>query len=362
MSRFARIAASAAVIAAIVATTAASSPVGADAPTGSPESMTVGSAQPAAGDRTIPTFTDSFTFDGVTYPYTMVGTNPYTSTKTTTIPTEIIPLRFVFADGSVFDGTPRVPAVVASPLFQPAAFSSGVTQYGDAIQRASFWRSVSANGGGYHTLLQQPDVLPSVTIKVPAAHGQVRDTNGVRYGLIDIGWFYSIPQNLVGQLHLDPATLPIFLSDSIYLPDPHHCCVVGFHGTFSASSGPVNGGGNQKINTWVYSSWDHPDRFGDGTTLVGGDIDILSHEIAEWYADPFNNNVTPSWFSPLLPADGCSSVLEVGDPVERQYFAVNGYHLQDEAFKSWFAHDTPSEGINGQYTYLDKFAEPAPRC
>lgn len=61
----------------------------------------------------------------------------------------------------------------------------------------------------------------------------------------------------------------------------------------------------------------------------------------------------------LLP---CSTALEVGDPLVSVAFTVNGYHLQDQAFKSWFAHDVPSEGINGQYTYLNTFTQPSTLC
>ena len=64
-------------------------------------STTGGGAVPAAGARTVPFFSDSFSFNGTTYPYTMVGTNPRTSNATTTVPTVIVPLRLVFADGQV---------------------------------------------------------------------------------------------------------------------------------------------------------------------------------------------------------------------------------------------------------------------
>jgi hypothetical protein len=177
-----------------------------------------------------------------------------------------------------------------------------------------------------------------------------------------------LPQQLIGQLHIDPSTLPIFLSDATYLSFDHGsgCCVTGFHGTFSAGGGPTNGKGNQKISTYVWASWDHPEHFGRDNNLggvtTGGDVDFLSHEISEWYGNPFIVNTTPSWFSPLAPWYGCSNQLEVGDPLIPAFFAVDGYHLQDEAFKSWFAHDIPSEGINGQYTFRDTFTEPSTLC
>jgi hypothetical protein len=300
----------------------------------------------------------------------MVGTNPHTSTVTTSVPVEIIPLRFKFANGAVFDGTPRVAAVQASAIFQPASFSTGTTQYGDAIQRAEFWHTVSGNGGEYHALLDQPIVRPTVTIDVPVSKGVTGSANGVAYGLVEDQWFFvDVIQRLVHQMHLDPAGLPIFLSDAVYTDyklDPANCCVTGFHATISASTGPVNGQGSQQINTFIWASWDHPEHFGNGSDLggvsTGGDIDVLTHEIAEWYNDPFIDNITPAWTSPLAPEYGCSKYLEVGDPVIVADFVVGGLHLQDAVFKSWFAHDMPSEGIDGRYTYLDTFAGPSTLC
>lgn len=343
---------------------------------------TVGSATPAVGDQRVASFSDSFTFRGTTYPYTMVGTNPHRSTATTTVPTEIIPLRVVFSDGTVIDGTPRVAAVLASPIFQPADFVSGHTQYGDAVQRAEFWGAVSANGGGYHALLGQPTVLPTQTVRVPGPLGHGGVAHGVPYGLVtdttDRWWSLNVVQRLIGQLHLDPASLPIFLSDGVYLGDPPECCTTGFHGVYSWGAGPdygpVNGQGHQKISTYIWASWTHREHFGKGNPLStpwydlyvrGGDIDTLSHEIAEWYNDPFVNDYVPAWLSPLPGPQlsyGCSNALETGDPVTSESLAVNGYHLQDEAFLPWFTREAPSSAINGQYDLAGLLTEPAPLC
>jgi len=53
----------------------------------------------SANATTIPYFRSSFTdpTNGLTYPFTMVGTNPADGDATTTIPTVIIPFRFTFA-------------------------------------------------------------------------------------------------------------------------------------------------------------------------------------------------------------------------------------------------------------------------
>src|SRR5437762_1031368 len=59
-----------------------------------------GGAKPLRTTRTIPYWSSSFAdpTNGVTYPFTMVGADPRTGASTT-VPTEIIPLRFNFVAG-----------------------------------------------------------------------------------------------------------------------------------------------------------------------------------------------------------------------------------------------------------------------
>ncbi len=337
---------------------------------GRPTTSTFGGWRPTPGYQTVPTFTDSFRFDAVTYPYTMVGANPKTSNATTTVATQVIPLRFVFSDGTTLDGTPRLPAVVASPLFSPADFVSGRTQFSDAFRRAEFWPSVQFNGGDYHTLLGQPRLLPTVTLTVPKGRSKTGAANGVTYGLVDYQWFFGEIQRLLGQMRPDPTTLPVFLSDAVDLhwgsDYVNNCCVVGSHGTHSYGIGSAHGQGNQQVTTVIWASWEYAEHFGNGNDLggkpFGGDIAALSHEVAEWLDDPFVNNLTPNWSSALAPGYGCVDWLEVGDPLIAEDFEVDGYHLQDEAFLSWFAHDVPSAGINGQYSLFGTLTSPSTLC
>ena len=366
-----RHAGSVAISTALLALGLAASAAAADDSIGKRLSKAVGGGAPAAGARTVPSFTDAFSFNGVTYPYRMVGTNPKTSTATTTVPSEIIPLRFEFADGAVFDATTRAADVKASPMFAPASFDSGTTQFGDAFRRAEFWDSVSANGGGYHVLLGEPSVLPTVTINVPKSQGVTGVANGVPYGLVDFNWWYrNATERLIGKLHIDPASLPVFISDAVYTywdNDPQSCCIIAVHGTVAdwGGEGPINGRGRQQVNTFVAATWEYPEHFGDGGLAdpgTNGGTEALSHEVAEWYDDPFEINRSPAWFSPIAPWYGCNDWLEVGDPLVSAERMVNGFNLQDEAFLSWFAHDVPSRGINGRYTMFDTFKEPSTLC
>ena len=47
-------------------------------------------------------------------------------------------------------------------------------------------------------------------------------------------------------------------------------------------------------------------------------------------------------------------------------FSLNGktYHPQDEAYYSWFAHQSPSKALHHQYSYISpsKLKSPPPHC
>jgi hypothetical protein len=334
---------------------------------------TVGGVQPSAGAQTVPFFSDSFSFNGTVYPYTMVGTNPRTSQATTTVPTVIVPLRLVFADGQVADPGQAVSQVLASSLFQSAHFKSGTTQYGDAIRRAMFWSYVAKTD--YHVLLGQPTVLPTQTIDVPQGQGALVPAGGVLgtlgattihaatpLGQVSEKWFATTLDQLLNTLNVSPTELVILLSRNVV----DSVGAGGFHSahSFSAepSAGPPNG--NQQVQTEIWASYADPYFYAE-TPNITQNIDILSHEVSEWLHDPFISDTVPSWQSPLpLSAAfyGCFSFLETGDPLVDATFQQNGYQLQDEAFLSWFAHQVPSIGINGQYSYLGTFTQPSPLC
>lgn len=307
---------------------------------------------------TIPNWSSSFTYNGTTYPYTMVGTNPASGSASSTIPTEIIPLSFTFSNGVTLDGTTKVQSTIASPIFQSAAFKSGTTQYGDAIQRAEFWNYVSTTSSNYHVLFGQPTVLATESIAVPSNQGTelTGSSSHRQIGLIDYSWFSSHLKNLLGSLHISSQVMPIFLTYNtfLYQGSTSNCCIIGYHGATSST----NGNGVQQVNTYIFAAYNDPGIFG----VPIEDINGLSHEESEWLNDPFTNNVVPAWTVPSEPQYGCSNALETGDPLVGVAFTVNGYHPQDEAFLSWFARQTPSTSIDQLYTYLGTFTSYSPSC
>jgi hypothetical protein len=296
----------------------------------------------------------------------MVGTDPKAGAATTRVPNEIVPIRLVFAAGGTLNATPDVSKTLSSPLYKSASFKTGNTQYGDAIQRAEFWRYV--HGDAYHVLLAKPAVHQTVTLFVPSGQGflapkgyQIRPgrTTGRPVGLLRYSWFTAQYTKVINSLHLSARSLPILLTHDtfLYIKTVPNCCVGGFHSVTAAR----NGNGNQQVQTALWADYGDYNQLTDKPTFAR-DINALSHEVAEWMNDPFVSNVVPAWKSPLAPQYGCSNLLEVGDPLVGVEFTVNGYHPQDEAFLSWFARQQPSIGYHGLYTYLGTFTSPAPTC
>jgi hypothetical protein len=331
--------------------------------------------QPAANTRvaartlsTIPYWSASFRTNvkgkPQVFPYTMVGTDPATGSATTVVPVNIVPISLSFSNGTRLDGSTRVQSVIASPIFQSFDSQAGFTQYADAVFRASFYRIIEEKSSNWHVLLAQPTILATQYITVPAEKGLefTGSHSKAPIGLMDIGWFTGQLQHLVASLKLDPRSLTIFLTDNAFLfaGNPGKCCIVGFHSGLLSSQADTT-----QLHTFVWASYSDTKIF-DGPLE---DITALSHEIAEWYSDPFLSNLVPAWALP--GSSSCAAnILEVGDPIESFHklsFAITMdgmvYHPQDAVLFSWFARQSPSIGIKGRYSYRgDKLFAPAPPC
>jgi hypothetical protein len=341
--------------------------------TAKPKFTTEGGTSSFRTAKTIPYWSSSFTdpTNGVTYPYTMVGTNPFTGNDQTTVPSAIIPFNFVFDDGSVMDGSGDVAATIASPIFSNYEYSlsaNDFTQYGDAIQRAEF----NKLGTGYHVLLGAPTVLTTQTISVPANKGfTFINSRGVQVGLMDYYWFSSRLYNAINSLQVSPQAVPLVLTHNtyLYIGNLGNCCVIGYHGAATS----VNGNGGQQVQTYLFGAFITPNSFGgfDKKGAGLGDIHAISHEVSEWYNDPFINNLVQPWLTPTAPQYGCTAYLETGDPVVGFWFPLSGndqpesngvWHPEDEVYLSWFARQVPSIAYKGRYTYMGTFKQPASGC
>lgn len=374
---------------------------------GPPAFVTGTGASPLATDRTVPHWHGQFTdpTNGVTYGYNMVGAEDPRNANagTTLIPVDIIPLRLSFAEngGFALDGTDDLSLTVASPIFQTADYSytagsSGGAgplswgnvgvQYEDAVMRSEFDKI----GSAYHLVLGGPNVLPSVSLSVPRGKGSAfLNSRDVVYGIADFAWFSERVTQLLGQLQIDPTHLPIFLTDNVLLGTANGwCCAAGYHGSAKAvGRGPASmaGRGAQSVNTFIYSAYLRPGTYNADVPFTT-DIHALSHEIAEWTADPFIDNLIDPAFAQTTFVYGCLSLLEVGDPVafigftlpgnpDTRLHATGAWHPEDETFLPWFSRESPNvtsqllqSGSGRRYTFMGElnpyaiFRSPAPHC
>jgi hypothetical protein len=292
--------------------------------------------------------------------FRIVGTDPSLAASTTTIPTVIVPLKFVFPNtgNPALDGTNVTAAVLNSPIFQNADYKAGsvdlgVTQFGDALQRAEFW-NLPGFSQNYHVLLGAPPIAKTITVVVPAGKGNAYPLSGGGFlGVLDTTYFGQVLAPLLSSYQANE--LPIFLTDNVFLGPSglvQNCCIIGYH----ASQGPPAA----TAKTWIYAAYTESGTFG-GDAIV--DVQALSHEVAEWLNDPFVGAIAPGFLNMIPPAvlpgqgGSCLFNFETGDPLEAlpavftKVTNSKTYHLQDEVVLPWYLHSTPSFSVNGWYTF-----------
>jgi hypothetical protein len=241
-----------------------------------------------------------------------------------------------------------------------AVFPTGTGQLLDIFQRAKFAKPVSTHSG-YHLLLGTPTVKSLMSIAVPASAGKAVLVNGHTVGLLDIAFLEGLLNNLIAAGQYSTGSLTIFVVGNVfeYVTNTNNCCIGGFH--FASSEG-LN-----QVATFIYTADNQSGIFSSNAQ----DITITSHEVAEWANDPLGTNIVPPWGLPQSPGSCFSDLLEVGDAIENYptiTFTVSlnsvTYHPQDLAFYSWFAHQSPSIGASGRYSYESpaKLTAPPPAC
>jgi hypothetical protein len=297
-----------------------------------------------AASSPLQTWNGSFTFNGTTYSYNMVGVPPFPS-GSATIPTVVIPIKIVLSNGATFDpshvlsnGKTVTNNTVASPIFASVVdFTSGganmgTTQYIDAFQRANFW---DTSGNPSHLLLGGPTVLAEQTLNVPRRSGTTGVVFGFTAGLVDINYFDKQAHTLLTNLGITPNEFPIFLTYDVYLTQNHSCCIGGYHSSTGSTSAP---------QAYAHATYvDHVGAFSQ-------DVSALSHEVGEWADDPLVVNISGN-------NTPCGS-LEVGDPLENNAnfgafpYTANGftYNLQDLVTLPYFG-APPSTSVNGEFTF-----------
>jgi hypothetical protein len=308
------------------------------------------------------------------YTYVIAGKNPAikVTNPASTIKVLLVPLVMKFTNGDTWNptkidscdsGASALTRTQNSPLFKSQSWTWGGTKIGtgqvtDAFQRAEFWKY--ANPGGINPgfgINLSVTTHGAVTVNVPKADSaKATLTCGNRLeGAANINWLDPFLQStVIPSLGVTPSTVPIFLLHNFveYVGKTTSCCVIGYHNAFSTTAG---------IQTYGLGDYDNGAFFGSGVS----DISALTHEVGEWQNDPYTNNPTPAWGN-VGQVTGCQANLEVADPLSGTNFAdtINGfkYHVQEQAFFSWFYHQKPSLGVNGWYSNRGTFKIPAANC
>jgi hypothetical protein len=319
--------------------------------------------------------TSSYTISGSrgTYKGTLVGADPFAgpSTAPVTIDVVVVPLVVeILGDGTatLFDPTANncnggysaVYRFQNSPLVVPSDLSFngvdvGTVQYIDGFMRAEFWNAPDHSRSKYKNninwIFVAPYVFPALTSQTNIS-GIVTDTGCSARGIVSRATFntyledYALPALQKANV-ISTKQFVLFLTQNVVTS-----------GATPISNSDIDVGQHHHTGsqTWAMAAYD------------SNDVLAASHEIAEWMNDPFLNNRSPAWgFIGEFPK-GCSSYLEVGDPVNGRKVAVetNGYtyHVQELAFFSWFfaSPSDPSFGAGGAFSSNGHFTGPSKDC
>lgn len=309
--------------------------------------------------------------------YTNTVGNPPQMGGTTTLGAPVFPVgvELMNVDGKgtnvLCDAKTAAQQALNSPVFQDFTYtsSSTPTQWADAISRAEFYPSAKAD---WHTLLAAEPQPELVLQFPPGTYLYVANPDGsCAVAFVDFNTFAnqvfsagpSDTSTLLGAAEHSGAVTTSDITNLIMgnvLPcfGGFNSCALGFH-TFDYEPGDASNGNRQRDYVLTVSSWLDESLYGP----ILADASTLTHEIAEAYNDPFVaadnvHDVTPWWTDPT--GSICQDNLEVGDVIEflpNQIFpiTINGmtYHNQTEALIQWFKGTTPSDAIDGAFSYPD---------
>jgi hypothetical protein len=329
----------------------------------------------SAKSLSIPFWSSSFTYNGKAYPFTMVGTDPTSKPKKSTIKTVVYAYKLTFSDGSVYDPTAVVSScdsvspyqrLMDSPLYnasdiQNSGVDLGNVQYENAEQLGEFYTYLSADLTKYAVNLKNDGKPQVISLTVPSNVGHTTAIKGFcqngKIGEVDINWL----ANQISTTSWSTKTVAVVLLTNVFQTESGSCCVLGYHGGYTASNGAL-----QTYSVTAMSN--------SGIFSAAGiqDIHATSHEFGELINDPSGGNATPLW-GHIGQVSGCQGNLEVGDPLTGTVFGAPGggngitlgsytYHPQELVYYSWFSRDSPSLGAAGKYSMSGTFTKAQGVC
>jgi hypothetical protein len=326
----------------------------------------------------LPIFKRRFTYQGAEYVERFVGTEPSQQQGTKHIRTIVVPVRLDFGGGvvrdtaqdTIFDGRTELDWVLNSPLFQPTNIFSGATlvgntQWGDAFMRANFWTELSQRDS-YHVLLQ-PSVRPETWVVTSSwtYFANQYNLSTLPSILYDNAWLSAQVEASAARI-ADPAALIMYiLPPETYFGDVANQFIYadGYHESFTLPDRE-----NGPPQTYIVSN----SRGGDFNLFrSSAAVTILSHEIEEWYSDPYVDNYTPPWA--LYAPNVCTNYLETGDFLSDNLLGPNGgytplyaggrgYGMLEGVFLDWFTRRARSRSVNGWYSLFNTAIGPSEPC
>lgn len=327
---------------------------------------------PGSTQSGVPTFTGSFSAQGRQYSYAIVGHSPETG-GTTVIPTVLIPvsLSFQIDQGqpdktAAVDPSADIEKIVQSPIFQKFPFATGDTQYGDAVQRAEFYKQIASKTGSdaWHTMLGQPKILLAIRIDIPPSDGYLMTSRrtGKSLAVVDLEF---VKKELFAQLaaaNLSPNDLVFAVTkNTMFYPlnDATVCCSWGAYGVHIGAS--ANGSG-QPFILGTYLDSDLVPRFSD--------IQPLTQQLIAFFNDPLHGkrrNKFPAWQKPKggsCGGVGVGTFYRFAGPTDSDGIfnatavTLNGktYRVENAALLPWFEENPHPGTFQGAYSFPNTHA------
>lgn len=246
----------------------------------------------------------------------------------------------------------------------------GTTQYGDAFQRANYWKALGANAHNYHMRLDPIQAIQPIVLDFPAGTAIGLPQSSSFFGYSNCAPSVLVDFNLFDAI-LDYQTIPSLTSSGVN--SGNFPIFIAGNVIWGGVIGELPLFDGQAAGYHSFSSVDPAQtyavtEFGDENFFTWPDAVVLSHEVGEWMNDPTGSNYTAEYTIGSGSSAYCQGNYEVGDALSGYFMppivGKNGYAytVQELAFFSYF-YGGPSIGVNGWYSNNGTFKSDAgPIC
>ena len=308
---------------------------------------------------TIPFFNSTATTSGHAFALKMAGSSPTNAASShSVINVKVIPVSWQFSNGVITDPEAALPSCagggtalgkfVNSPLVKNFTVGGKPRQLTEEFRREEFWKFAQPGG-------TNPNYSGRLNVSVlPEFHGSVNGPSTAvscgRGGSLSMSSLDSFLKSTIIPHYgsaIKTTDFAFLLFTNTTSCNNAGCGIGGYHSAYTRNGGTQTYGVSEIATDRRFSAF--------------VDTSAAGHEIAEWYDDPFVNNLAPSW-GHIGQVSTCSTLFEVGDPLTGTLRTINGFHFQDLAEISWFYKIVPSLGVNNTFSLFGTFKSPSPGC